>query len=234
MATPTSSSPACAAIFSIAIAAMAPSKTSLKSRHPQRALVRRRGWFDYDGDGRLDSSSSLRQLGSRTEPACVEPRSGKRAHWSSPHVHRPAHTLYRNNGDGTFTDVSEPPASQPHRQRHERRVRRLRWRWAHRHLRHQRREPNFLFHNDGNGRFTETAVRPASPSRRWPALSSMGVDFRDIDNDGAPTCSSRPRNETYPLYRNLGKGLFADFTYRSRVGAATSRHRLGGRHCRLQ
>jgi hypothetical protein len=28
-------------------------------------------------------------------------------------------------------------------------------------------------------------------------------------------------NETYPLYRNLGKGLFADFTYRSRVGAAT-------------
>jgi hypothetical protein len=28
-------------------------------------------------------------------------------------------------------------------------------------------------------------------------------------------------NETYPLYRNLGKGLFADFTYRSRTGAAT-------------
>jgi len=54
------------------------------------------------------------------------------------------------------------------------------------------------------------------------ALSSMGVDFRDIDNDGRPDLFLTALvNETYPLYRNLGKGLFADFTYRSRVGAAT-------------
>ena len=54
------------------------------------------------------------------------------------------------------------------------------------------------------------------------ALSSMGVDFRDVDNDGRPDLFVTALvNETYPLYRNLGKGLFADFTYRSRVGAAT-------------
>jgi hypothetical protein len=52
----------------------------------------------------------------------------------------------------------------------------------------------------------------------------MGVDFRDLDNDGRPDVFlTAVVNETYPLYRNLGKGLFADFTYRSRVGAATAR-----------
>jgi hypothetical protein len=50
----------------------------------------------------------------------------------------------------------------------------------------------------------------------------MGVDFRDVDNDGRPDLFVTAQvNETYPLYRNLGMGLFADFTYRSRVGAAT-------------
>src|SRR5438093_13733407 len=28
-------------------------------------------------------------------------------------------------------------------------------------------------------------------------------------------------NETFPYYRNLGKGLFTDVTYQSRVGSAT-------------
>ena len=28
-------------------------------------------------------------------------------------------------------------------------------------------------------------------------------------------------NETFPLYRNLGNGLFADATYRTHIGAAT-------------
>ena len=50
----------------------------------------------------------------------------------------------------------------------------------------------------------------------------MGVDFRDFDNDGRPDLFlTAIAHETYPLYRNLGKGLFGDFTYRSRVGAAT-------------
>lgn len=54
------------------------------------------------------------------------------------------------------------------------------------------------------------------------ALSSMGVDFRDIDNDGRPDVFvSALANETFPLYRNLGKGLFMDVTYPSRIGAAT-------------
>jgi hypothetical protein len=50
----------------------------------------------------------------------------------------------------------------------------------------------------------------------------MGADFRDLNNDGLPDLFlTAIAHETYPVYRNLGKGLFADFTYRSRVGAAT-------------
>ena len=54
------------------------------------------------------------------------------------------------------------------------------------------------------------------------ALSSMGADFRDLDNDGRPDLFvSALTNETFPLFRNLGKGLFDDATYRSRIGPAT-------------
>src|SRR6185369_8881100 len=83
--------------------------------------------------------------------------------------------------------------------------------------------PNSLFHNEGKGRFTETGVAAGVAfNDDGRALSSMGVDFRDVDNDGRPDLFLTALvNETYPLYRNLGKGLFSDFTYRSRVGAAT-------------
>jgi hypothetical protein len=50
----------------------------------------------------------------------------------------------------------------------------------------------------------------------------MGVDFRDIDNDGLPDIwITALANETFPFYRNLGKGLFSDVTYPTRIGAAT-------------
>jgi enediyne biosynthesis protein E4 len=43
-----------------------------------------------------------------------------------------------------------------------------------------------------------------------------------MDNDGRPDLFvSALANETFPLFLNLGKGLFSDGTYRSRIGAAT-------------
>ena len=45
--------------------------------------------------------------------------------------------------------------------------------------------PNFLFHNEGGGRFRETALQAGvGLNDDGKALSSMGVDFRDLDNDG--------------------------------------------------
>ena len=86
--------------------------------------------------------------------------------------------------------------------------------------------PNFLFHNRGNGTFEEVALPAgvALPDRGKP-VSSMGVDFRDYDNDGLPDLSiTALAGETFPLFRNLGKGTFADATYASRMGALSTVH----------
>ena len=133
-------------------------------------------------------------------------------------------TLYHNNGDGTFTDVSAQSGIRAHVGKG--------MSVAFADYDGDGRidvfvtndtVPNFLFHNDGNGHFTEIAVKAGVAfNDDGRALSSMGVDFRDVDNDGRPDLFVTALvNETYPLYRNLGKGLFADFTYRSRVGVAT-------------
>ena len=47
----------------------------------------------------------------------------------------------------------------------------------------------------------------------------MGVDARDIDNDGREDVwVTANANETFPLFRNLGKGLLMDITYPSGIG----------------
>jgi hypothetical protein len=47
----------------------------------------------------------------------------------------------------------------------------------------------------------------------------MGVDTGDTDNDGREDLYvTANNNETFPLFRNLGKGLFSDITYPSGVG----------------
>jgi hypothetical protein len=185
------------------------------------------GWFDYDGDGRLDLFVvNYVEWDPAKEPACIDQRSGQRAHCHPRMYSGLPNTLYHNNGDGTFTDVSESSGIRRHIGKG--------MSVAFADYDGDGRtdlfvtndtEPNFLFHNDGNGRFTETAVRAGVAfNDDGRALSSMGVDFRDLDNDGRPDLFLTALvNETYPLYRNLGKGLFADATYRSRIGAATAK-----------
>jgi hypothetical protein len=47
----------------------------------------------------------------------------------------------------------------------------------------------------------------------------MGVDFRDYDNDGRPDIQvTALAGESFPLYRNMGQGLFQDVTSRTRLG----------------
>ena len=53
-------------------------------------------------------------------------------------------------------------------------------------------------------------------------VSGMGTDFRDIDNDGHPDVVLVARNEeTFPLYRNTGKGSFVDITTSSGLAHAS-------------
>jgi enediyne biosynthesis protein E4 len=86
--------------------------------------------------------------------------------------------------------------------------------------------PNFLFHNRGNGTFEEIALLAGvAVVDRGKPVSSMGADFRDYDNDGLPDISvTALAGETFPLFRNLGKGMFSDVTYASRMGSLSIGH----------
>ncbi|MBV8830169.1 MAG: CRTAC1 family protein, partial [Acidobacteriaceae bacterium] len=53
-------------------------------------------------------------------------------------------------------------------------------------------------------------------------ISGMGSDFRDLDNDGRPDIALVAlNNQTFPLYRNTGKGDFEEITAKSGMSALT-------------
>ncbi len=69
----------------------------------------------------------------------------------------------------------------------------------------------FLFHNNGNGTFTECGFDSgAALSENGKALSGMGVVFQDYDNDGRPDLLvTQLPHEPYVIFHNDGKGLFS-------------------------
>jgi hypothetical protein len=73
---------------------------------------------------------------------------------------------------------------------------------------------NFLFRNRGDGKFDEVGFDANVALREDGVfISGMGVDFRDLDNDGYPDiCLAALDNETFPIYRNTGKGSFVEVT----------------------
>jgi hypothetical protein len=85
--------------------------------------------------------------------------------------------------------------------------------------------PNFLFHNLGGGRFAEVAFDAgvALPDD-GRSVSGMGTDFRDYNNDGRPDIVfTALTGQTFPLFKNIGKGQFEDATAASHQGRLTSK-----------
>lgn len=82
---------------------------------------------------------------------------------------------------------------------------------------------NFLYHNEGKGVFKEVGlpagVALASDGR---VRAGMGTDVGDYDADGLlDLIVTNFESETHSLFRNLGRGLFADATFESGVGPVT-------------
>ncbi|MGA8026463.1 MAG: CRTAC1 family protein [Bryobacteraceae bacterium] len=75
---------------------------------------------------------------------------------------------------------------------------------------------NSLFHNLGN-KFEEVAMTAGvALPEDGNFISGMGLDFRDINNDGLPDIALVAlNNQTFPLYLNTGKGAFRDATAES-------------------
>ena len=83
--------------------------------------------------------------------------------------------------------------------------------------------PNFLFHNDGGKRLTETAlVAGVAVASNGTARAGMGTAFADYNGDGRlDVVVTNHETEMHSLFRNTGGGLFSDATVESGLGPAT-------------
>jgi enediyne biosynthesis protein E4 len=188
------------------------------------------GWFDYNNDGRLDLFV-VNYLNYSLSTATICVQQGHPAYCSPVDFLGTPNILYRNNGDGTFTDVSE----QSHISQYVGKGMGLAFAdydndgYTDVFVSNDTFE-NYLLHNNGNGTFTNVAL-PAGVAYNafGNAIAGMGADFRDIDNDGRPDIFETAMfGEGFPLYKNLGHGQFQDSTAAAGLAALTSRSTAWG------
>lgn len=183
------------------------------------------GFFDYDNDGKLDLfvTRYLDWMFQKNR-ACGENKPGLRAYCHPDNFNGVANILYRNNGDGTFADVSAKAGIADANGKG------LGVAFA-----DYDRDgfvdvyvandsvQSFLYHNNGNGTFTEVGLLAGVGfNEEGKTFAGMGVDFADYDNDGHPDIIVTDlSNERYMLFRHNGDGSFRDVTNLSGVGGAT-------------
>jgi len=183
------------------------------------------GFFDFDNDGRLDLFV-CRYLDwtFKSNRFCGEKKPNGRSYCHPDVYSGVTNILYRNNGNGTFTDVSQKAGIA---------------------------NPNgkglgvafadfdgdgftdifvandstqcFLYRNNRNGTFTDVSLAAgAGYNEDGKTFAGMGTDFADYDNDGWPDIIVTDlSNEKYVLFHNNGDGTFADATNTSGLGHAT-------------
>ncbi len=184
-------------------------------------------FVDYDADGWLDLFVCRYLAWSWEANVPCPAADGTGRAYCHPRLFPPVTSLlYRNNRDGTFTDVSERSgiaaiegkalgvaiddydgdglidvfvANDSIRQ--------------------------FLFRNQGNGTFGEGALAAGVGfDEDGRAFAGMGTDFGDYDGDGRPDIIVTTLSlERYALFRNDGPAGFTYATHESGVGRATVR-----------
>jgi len=169
-------------------------------------------WFDYDNDGNLDLFVSSFVIYNKLT-SCGDNRL-KRKYYCIPRAFKPQPSrLFRNKGDGTFTDVS-----------HESGI-----------VNSPGKSfgvvatdvnndglidlfvandtfPNFLFINKGGGKFEEVGLSAGvAYSESGVPRSGMGVDAADYDGDGwQDLFVANIDRELFSLYRNQKDLAFVD------------------------
>lgn len=182
------------------------------------------GFLDFDHDGLLDLFvTRYMQWDMQHSKACS---AGSLLMYCPPGEF-PATTsvLYRNRGDGTFDDVSRRSGIAASKGRG------LGVAFADYDgdgftdifVANDGME-QFLFHNNGNGTFTERALDAGvALSDDGKPYAGMGVDFRDYDNDGKPDIIvTNLARQIYALYHNDGGGAFTYASLSSGLGAISA------------
>lgn len=180
------------------------------------------GWFDFDKDGWLDLVvDNYLEWSPKNNEWCGERAPGYRSYCAPGNYKGQKTRLYRNNHDGTFTDVSVKsgvglPESKgmgvvlaDFNQDGWPDIAIANDTW-----------PNFLFQNNHDGSFSDVSLLSglaASEDGRYEA--GMGIDAADVDGDGLlDVYITHLDFELNRLYHNNGDGTFTDVTYASGIG----------------
>ena len=179
-------------------------------------------WFDYDNDGRLDlfvcRSVDFHKSNNKF---CGNRQAGDRF-YCIPTVYPPMPCyLFHNNGDGTFTDVSESSGIAS--------VRGIAWGVVATDINNDGlmdlfvsndTMPNFLFANRGHGKFEEIGLQSGTGySADGRARSGMGVDSADYDQDGwMDLFLTDVDEEMFSLYHNSHDESFEDESIINGIG----------------
>jgi len=179
-------------------------------------------WFDYDNDGLLDLFVCQFVEFNQSMSCGVEPDGTH--HYCIPRIFKPkASWLFRNNGDGTFRDVSRETGIADHLGKA--------WGvvatdidndgWMDLFVSNDT-VGNFLYRNRG-GRFEEIGL-PADVaySADGRARSGMGVDSADYNEDGwMDLFVANIDQEIFSLYQNNRDKTFDDVAMSAGIGMAT-------------
>ncbi len=148
-------------------------------------------------------------------PVVCGPRGLRRAH----------HLLYRNNGDGTFADVSAESGIASATESYALTAVAADFDndgWQDIFVACDS-SPSLLYRNNGDGTFSEEALeRGCAVSEDGAEQAGMGVAVGDYDGDGSlDLFKTHFFDDTHGLYRNDGEGYFDDVTLRSGIGVET-------------
>ncbi len=183
-------------------------------------------WLDYDSDGHLDLfvcnyiKLDPEKLPSQNDIYCqwkgIPVMCGPRGLTGDTNL------LYHNNGDGTFTDVSEKAGILKPGPRYS--ITPVSYDfdndgWPDIYVAVDS-EPSILFRNNHDGTFTDIAVMAGCAySADGHEQSGMGVGVADYDCDGwFDIFKTNFADDTCNLYHNNGDGTFSDVTFASGVG----------------
>ena len=182
------------------------------------------GWFDYNNDGLLDLFVVNYCVWEVNKDPYCPLKSGVRGYCHPKLYTSLQSTLYRNNGDGTFTDVSKETGIAGHMGKG------MSVSFADYDgdgfmdaFVANDTTPAFLFHNLGGKKFEEVGVSAGvAYAPDGSTLSGMGSDFRDVNNDGRPDIwYTAVEHQSFPLLINSGHGDFDDLTLASGLQPTT-------------